>query len=379
MGNQIIPKKSVVPNRVPTGGDLVFGEVSINHADKIIYARHPNGVVQQIAASPQHTHSLADISDLGDLVLEADWNEIINKPESFDIFYGTSAPDSSVYKIWMHKDLGRLFHYYDNTWVEFAQTINYYSGAVVQPEPEPAWTPNDITGIAFWLDATTGIYDSAVGGAAVTSDDAMVRRWEDRSPNARHFVQSTTASCPLLSVNSLSNKNTVFFDGADDYLSGAYNRTYAAQTVFIVARLESKSYHTLFAESQAGVTDQSTYLAANASLTVIGSTVDANAIRRSTSNYTPGQFYIATFSHTGSYVANYLNKIAAPVYADTLPAPYDIVRGRIGARFNANGTPVSGTYLNGFIGEVIAYDKVLSTAESDQIYSYLSSKWGIAL
>lgn len=67
MANQIIPKKSVIPNRVPTAADLVFGEVSINHADKIIYARHPSGGVQQIAASPQHTHTLADISDLGDL------------------------------------------------------------------------------------------------------------------------------------------------------------------------------------------------------------------------------------------------------------------------------------------------------------------------
>jgi hypothetical protein len=83
MANQIVPKKSVVANKVPTTLDLRLGEVSINHADKIIYARHPNGPVQQIAASPQHTHTLADISDLGDLEYVVD--NVVSPSETYNL------------------------------------------------------------------------------------------------------------------------------------------------------------------------------------------------------------------------------------------------------------------------------------------------------
>jgi hypothetical protein len=93
MANQIIPKKSVVAGKVPTTGDLGLGEVSINHADRIIFARHPqSGTVQQLGAAPVHTHVLTDITDLGDLVLDADWADIKNKP-------GTFPPDSHTHPL----------------------------------------------------------------------------------------------------------------------------------------------------------------------------------------------------------------------------------------------------------------------------------------
>ena len=50
--------------------------------------------------------------------------------------------------------------------------------------------PQTIAGLQLWLDATTGLYDAASGGGAVTTDSAAVARWEDRSGNARHFTQS---------------------------------------------------------------------------------------------------------------------------------------------------------------------------------------------
>ena len=84
MANQIIPKKSVVAGKVPTAGDLGLGEVSINHADRVFFSRHPQtGSVQQIGAAPVHTHVLTDITDLNTLVLDADWNDIKNKPATF--------------------------------------------------------------------------------------------------------------------------------------------------------------------------------------------------------------------------------------------------------------------------------------------------------
>jgi hypothetical protein len=52
----IIPKKSVLSGAVPSSGSLSFGEIAINHADKKLYAKHPNGTVQEIGSLSAHSH-----------------------------------------------------------------------------------------------------------------------------------------------------------------------------------------------------------------------------------------------------------------------------------------------------------------------------------
>ena len=49
---QIIPKKSTVPGRIPTANDLALGAISINHADRRIFARNPStGEVYRLAGA----------------------------------------------------------------------------------------------------------------------------------------------------------------------------------------------------------------------------------------------------------------------------------------------------------------------------------------
>ena len=49
---QIIPKKSTVPGRIPTANDLALGAISINHADRRIFARNPaTGEVYKLAGA----------------------------------------------------------------------------------------------------------------------------------------------------------------------------------------------------------------------------------------------------------------------------------------------------------------------------------------
>lgn len=42
MATQIIPKKSTQSSAVPSSQHLALGEIAINHADGIIYTRHPS-------------------------------------------------------------------------------------------------------------------------------------------------------------------------------------------------------------------------------------------------------------------------------------------------------------------------------------------------
>jgi hypothetical protein len=48
---KIIPKRSTVAGKIPTTSDLSLGEICVNHADRRLYTRHPNGEVYQLAGT----------------------------------------------------------------------------------------------------------------------------------------------------------------------------------------------------------------------------------------------------------------------------------------------------------------------------------------
>jgi hypothetical protein len=48
---QIVPKLSTVAGKIPTADQLSPGAISINHTDRKIYAKHPNGTVYKLAGT----------------------------------------------------------------------------------------------------------------------------------------------------------------------------------------------------------------------------------------------------------------------------------------------------------------------------------------
>jgi hypothetical protein len=48
---QIVPKLSTVAGKIPTADQLAPGAISINHTDRKIYAKHPNGTVYKLAGT----------------------------------------------------------------------------------------------------------------------------------------------------------------------------------------------------------------------------------------------------------------------------------------------------------------------------------------
>ena len=48
---QIVPKLSTVAGKIPTADQLSSGAISINHTDRKIYAKHPNGTVYKLAGA----------------------------------------------------------------------------------------------------------------------------------------------------------------------------------------------------------------------------------------------------------------------------------------------------------------------------------------
>ena len=59
MATNIKLKKSSVPGRVPSTGDLDYGELAINYADGVIYFKSASNIIQSINANPIGVDSVA--------------------------------------------------------------------------------------------------------------------------------------------------------------------------------------------------------------------------------------------------------------------------------------------------------------------------------
>jgi hypothetical protein len=77
------------------------------------------------------------------------------------------------------------------------------------------FNPASISGLALWLDGTTGLFDATSGGNPVTTDGSAIARWEDRSVNARHATQATALDRPVLKTGIKNGKNIVRFNATN--------------------------------------------------------------------------------------------------------------------------------------------------------------------
>ena len=114
---QIIPKKSTVPGRIPTANDLALGAISINHADRRIFARNPStGEVYKLAGAGEAPDRVfvfdsagdttylgyllyTDVPATGSIYDAAQW-EICRTQFSAD---GNSSTESSATGAWSSK------------------------------------------------------------------------------------------------------------------------------------------------------------------------------------------------------------------------------------------------------------------------------------
>jgi hypothetical protein len=115
---QIVPKLSTVAGKIPTSDQLSPGAISINHTDRKIYAKHPNGTVYKLAGAkdaPDRVWAF-DISSDGTttylgFLLYADFpntGSVYDSPNweiSRTIFNsaGTSSTESSATGAWSSK------------------------------------------------------------------------------------------------------------------------------------------------------------------------------------------------------------------------------------------------------------------------------------
>lgn len=71
MSTSIKLKKSSISGRIPSTGDLDYGELAINYADGILYFKNSGNTVQSITASPSGIDSTATINLIDSAYIQA--------------------------------------------------------------------------------------------------------------------------------------------------------------------------------------------------------------------------------------------------------------------------------------------------------------------
>ncbi len=234
-----------------------------------------------------------------------------------------------------------------------------------------------IEDLSLWLETTSKNSFSV----AAPTDGATISTWYDINPQqTTKGTAAAGASLPAynISSNSINGLPVLNFDGADN-MAGPLVLTGTSATIFVVAKrnaiVTNQTAFTLYGAS-ANDSDNS----ASAVIAFEGTGTSLQSFRNSVglANFThPGNNvpYIFTTKFDGTTNNAYLNGVIATTPVTTTGS-FNTTNYLVGARyFGSTAT----TFYNGYIGEIIVYNRALSDFERGQIETYLSKKWSIKL
>lgn len=246
------------------------------------------------------------------------------------------------------------------------------------------WTPTLIS-TALWFDAAdnTTVFSDA-GTTQAEAGSSTVQQWNDKSGNARHATQATSARRPAYTANALNGKPVLTFDGAPanpdflSYASGVEPRTIVAVTQTVT----TSTFRWVLGADKASGTGQvgafyfgfsSPTRTANFGRQTTADVSSGGDFDASAGVVSSGSYVIIGGRHNDTSITAFLNGVSGTTDT-TASALRPVGAGAIGVSYY-NGVITDG--FPGTIAEII----VTSTAEADstlhKIEGYLAWKWGL--
>lgn len=222
-----------------------------------------------------------------------------------------------------------------------------------------SWTPANVT-TAAWYDAADA--------SSITHVSGVVSQWNDKSGNARHVLQTTSANRPSYSASAWNGSSlpALTFDGTSDYLEST--STFTQPTVTMLAVFDQAK--TTSSSRPFGVRTPTTNSKNNFSFDSDNSLRYDGAFTVGTIAASIGKhFRIA--SRTSSAQTDFVDgtqNINASVALTTNTSGYINV-----------GNPVA-TYAGPFsskVAEAILISSTISLATQEQFEGYFAHKWGL--
>lgn len=218
--------------------------------------------------------------------------------------------------------------------------------------------------LILWLDATDA--------STITKDvSERVSQWDDKSSEGNDVTQGTTIEQPAFTASAIGGKPALRFAGNDFLVSAAYNSGTISQpnTAFVVINTVSASSNDKLFD---GIDGSNRHV-----IQVIGSgDPDDMHLFAGIVISTGGG---ATPLDTDLVISGIFNGASSELF----------VNGTSEASGNAGSQSMAGIVVgsafsqtgvdsyDGYIGELLMYDKLLSTSERQAVESYLTTKWNI--
>ena len=249
------------------------------------------------------------------------------------------------------------------------------------------FSPQNIAKLGLWLDASAA--------ASLTFNGNTVSEWRDLSGNARNYSQATAAQQPNGVARSQNGKVVLDFGGgqalAGNAAAKSLSRNVAGLTIIAVCKLDGANLPTVgglqmfvFFSNNAIASRAALHFDYNSlQLRIGGRRLDADSFQafgftqNANANVLSGVIDYANSDafifQNGTQQASETNFLTSGNTSDT-----DSGAAAIGASVDAAGA-VSANQLDGFVGEVCIYTRVLSSTERLRVERYMGRKWGITV
>ena len=242
-------------------------------------------------------------------------------------------------------------------------------GAIAAPlSIEDAVQGDTIDDLQIWYDGSDSVQFQPTG----PSDEQLITQWNDKSGTAKNANPSGGNNAkPTFESSDLQNTHEyVKFDGNDNLTINPFNEIdgAAAFTLLIVSTFDTVSGTEYLVDTTTGdfgiFSDAGTMkLTMNGYAATTNKTVSTDA------------WYIHTFVYTGGgspALVYRLNKSGATLSVTSGSVPAATGSTTVMTLGNNDGKTAG---LTGSIGEVIMFDKVLSSTEYENLENYLETKW----
>ncbi|MCE3255902.1 MAG: hypothetical protein K0R25_1396 [Rickettsiaceae bacterium] len=235
-----------------------------------------------------------------------------------------------------------------------------------------------IDALRFWFEPTL---DKSFDASEKLT--GPISKWYDTNPQSSNMMsadQTTASAKPTYTASAINGLPALKFDGSDWLRMVIQTSTSDKLEVFTVCKrsaLVVLSSSAVF--HKAGTNDNDNvgrFILANEGLSSPFQLATARNGTKSVRSPHPGNNipYIFSTSFDGTNNTAYYNGTAQTAVASTGNFDFDNVL--IGARYTGG---VENSMYNGYIAELIVFDRNLTATERKDVTKYLGNKWGIAV
>lgn len=235
--------------------------------------------------------------------------------------------------------------------------------------------PRTLPNCVLWLDAADSntIY-SDTAGTTLASTGGTVARWNDKSSNANFFSQATAGNRPTYTAAGQNTLNVITFTRASSNFitanaPSALPSGNSAYSSFVVARSTLGATVQMFLRWGGTTSGTAVQLYMNGSSQLetnylnVGTSTDNAVITNNTF-----MFSSSTTTASGNY---FRNGTAFTTITSAVGYNIGTSAGLVGAATSTSD------FLNGFVSEVILYNRNLGSNERQNVEGYLAWKWGL--